>query len=92
MKHFKRKLSQEPILGIYQIKNIINGKIYIGKSIDIEERWNNHKYGNNIVIHKSIKKYGLNNFEFTVLETIESIDRKIDEKKTMSFRTKMVRY
>jgi predicted GIY-YIG superfamily endonuclease len=81
MKHFKRKLSQEPILGVYQIKNIINGKIYIGKSIDIEERWNNHKYGNDIVIHKSIRKYGLNNFEFTILETIESIEREIDEKK-----------
>jgi group I intron endonuclease len=73
-------LSDNPIIGIYQIKNIINNKIYIGKSIDIEERWNNHKYGNNIVIHKSIKKYGIKNFEFSILETIESVNRNDDEK------------
>ena len=30
------------MIGIYQIKNNINGKMYIGKSIDIESRWKNH--------------------------------------------------
>lgn len=28
--------------GIYKIVNNINGKIYIGQSIDIERRWNAH--------------------------------------------------
>ena len=40
--------------GIYKIENIINHKIYIGQSKDIETRWehhkwelNNHKHSNN---------------------------------------------
>ncbi len=33
-----RKISKKPICGIYQITNQINGKIYIGQSIDIERR------------------------------------------------------
>lgn len=31
------------IIGIYLIKNIINNKIYIGSSLNIKLRWNNHK-------------------------------------------------
>lgn len=81
MEKFKRKLFEKPILGIYQIKNKINNKIYIGKSIDIEKRWYAHKYSNKIVIHKSIKKYGIEKFEFTILETIDTVNRKIDEYK-----------
>ena len=29
-------------IGIYKIENLINGKIYIGQSIHIERRWNEH--------------------------------------------------
>jgi predicted GIY-YIG superfamily endonuclease len=29
--------------GIYYIKNIINGKIYIGSSVQIGIRWQQHK-------------------------------------------------
>ena len=31
-------------IGIYKITNLINGKIYIGKTLDtIEKRWKDHK-------------------------------------------------
>ena len=33
----------ENITGIYSIKNKINGKVYIGKSINIYNRWKQHK-------------------------------------------------
>ena len=32
------------MIGIYKITNNINGKIYIGQSIDIKERWKQHLY------------------------------------------------
>jgi group I intron endonuclease len=77
--HFKRKIKNIPIIGIYQIKNLINGKVYIGQSIDIERRWEQHRYGKtSLVLCKSIKKHGIKNFEFTILETIENNFNKID--------------
>ena len=30
--------------GIYMIQNLVNFKIYIGQSVDIERRWGEHKY------------------------------------------------
>ncbi len=60
--------------GIYQIENIINEKIYIGSSIDIEKRiykhlWllrNNHHDNNHL--QNSYNEHGEENFEFSVLE------------------------
>ena len=75
MDKVNRKLSKTPILGIYQIKNLINNKVYIGQSIDIERRWEQHKYVNNCTyISRAIKKYGVNNFEFLTLEEIQEND------------------
>lgn len=31
------------IIGIYKIQNILNDKVYIGSSIDINRRWTTHK-------------------------------------------------
>lgn len=53
------------------IKCKINNKVYIGQSIDIERRWDQHKYGKgNIILRNAIQKYGLDNFEFLILEEI----------------------
>ena len=64
---------------IYKITNIINGKIYIGQTIqNVKERFYQHcatKCSNevlNMAIHKAIKKYGKSNF---TLEVIEEVDR-----------------
>ena len=55
--------------GIYKITNNINKKIYIGKSVNIETRWNQHKYTkDSLPIHHAIQKYGINNFTFEVIE------------------------
>ena len=62
------------MIGIYQITNLINGKKYIGQSNNIKKRWNEHKFWathadeNNFYIYRAMKKYGLENFEFSVLE------------------------
>ncbi len=57
--------------GIYKITNIKNGKVYIGQSIDIEERWRQHKKDcnrRNQNLYLAFRKYGLDSFYFEVLE------------------------
>lgn len=65
-------------IGIYCIKNNINGKIYVGQSVNIENRINTHKRSmkscdisksrTNINILNDVIKYGQDVFEFKVLE------------------------
>lgn len=62
--------------GIYCITNMINKKVYIGQSVNIEQRWKAHRvtafnknssaYNNSL--YRAIRKYGLENFTFEVLE------------------------
>ena len=62
--------------GIYKIKNNINHQIYIGQSYNIEKRWREHLHDSinennkdfNMVIHKAIRKYGRENFSFSIIE------------------------
>lgn len=62
------------IIGIYQIKNKLNGKIYIGSSINVNQRLNEHK--NNLRHNKHPNKhlqsswnyYKEENFEFSIIE------------------------
>ena len=57
------------MIGIYCIKNKLNGKCYIGQSIHIEERWKQHiQPSSDSVISNAIHKYGVENFEFTILQ------------------------
>ena len=64
---------------IYQITNLINNKVYIGKTNNIQKRWSNHRCCSDpdLVIAKAIKKYGVENFKFEILYRnipIEQID------------------
>ena len=73
---------------IYKITNTINNKCYIGQTIKTaEERWKEHKthaFGShpndqNKTLYKAIRKYGIENFTFEVLqdniETFEQLDK-----------------
>lgn len=56
------------MIGIYKITNKLNGKVYIGQSVDINARWRRHcSAKDNFAIHNAIKKYGAENFSFEVL-------------------------
>ena len=59
------------MIGIYKITNKINNKSYIGQSIHIEERWKQHinliTTGEQL-LYKAFRKYGINNFNFEVIE------------------------
>lgn len=74
------------MIGIYKIENLINGKVYIGQSVDIETRWRAHKnkinQKNSIEIHyplyQDFIRYGLENFSFEIIEecNIEELNEK----------------
>ena len=64
---------------IYKITNTINGKFYIGQTIqNVKERFYQHcatkcsKAVSNMAIHRAIKKYGKSNFTVEVIEEIDS--------------------
>ena len=65
---------------------MINGKSYIGQSVDIHRRWrmevadsknaNNHSY--DYPLMKAFRKYGIDNFKFEIIE--ECPRDKLDER------------
>jgi len=72
--------------GIYKYQNIIDGKLYIGSAVDFIDRWNVHKYALKNQKHHSsrlqnaVNKYGIENFEFKILEEVEPIKKKLLER------------
>lgn len=74
------------MIGIYKILNKINNKIYIGQSWNIEIRWrkhkNNRKYysSKNWHLYESFNKYGIENFEFSILHEIKIVEEYNKEK------------
>lgn len=68
--------------GIYKITNMINNKSYIGQSVDIVRRWNKHKNfsqdRSEYPLYRAFKKYGVENFNFSILE--ECSPDKLNEK------------
>ena len=75
----------DKICGIYYIKNLINGKYYIGQSQDIYKRWarermylRSDKTAWNEHLQNAWRKYGEDNFEFSIIEEcdIEKLDER----------------
>ena len=63
---------KEDVMGVYKLENLVNGKVYIGESIHIKQRWMEHcQKGSASIISKAIRKYGVNNFSFEILELCE---------------------
>lgn len=62
------------VSGIYGIENKINGKWYIGQSVNIKKRWNEHIANltkgshRNVHLQSAWKKYGADAFSFHILE------------------------
>jgi group I intron endonuclease len=60
--------------GVYKITCRVNGRIYIGSSVNIKIRWRNHRYelgcGKHFNRHlqRAWSKYGSDSFEFSILE------------------------
>ena len=64
---------------VYKITNLINGKSYIGQTINIERRFKEHciKHYNYVsLINNAIKKYGSSNFKIEQLYYGEDYNEK----------------
>lgn len=65
---------RKKICGIYKIKNKVTQEFYIGKTIDLNSRWNSHISAleegthNNINLQFAWRKYGYSQFSFEILE------------------------
>ena len=61
---------------IYKFTNKLNGKVYIGQTIDIKNRYKYHirhsKNKPHLLIHKAIAKYDIENFVFEILHKVDS--------------------
>lgn len=74
----------EIISGIYKIENKINHKIYIGQSTHIYDRWKYHKaihhWDTKYPLYKAFYKYGILNFDFSIIEQVEPNKQKLNER------------
>ena len=70
------------ICGIYMIRNKLNGKVYIGQSKDILKRWKYYDWAvkttcdysaTKRLIITEMRKYGMENFEFSVLDASDAM-------------------
>lgn len=67
-------ISNKKISGIYMILNIVNGKFYIGSSVNVNKRLLHHKNSLNknkhhsILLQRAFNKYGKENFIFQLVE------------------------
>lgn len=68
------------MIGIYLITNTLNNKHYVGQSRNISVRWSQHKtnafnpncHTYDYPLYRAIRKYGIENFTFSVLEEVSA--------------------
>ena len=71
--------------GIYQIKSIKTGRIYLGSAINIKTRWNRHKRDlfknvyHSSFLQRHYNKYGLNDLIFSIVEFCKKEDLLLKE-------------
>ena len=83
---------------IYCYTNKQNGKKYVGQTNNIKRRYKQHKEDSfknyndaryNQAIHCAIRKYGLDNFDFEILEVLENkTSEEVNERETYWIREK----
>ncbi len=83
-----RVVGNTRIMGIYRITSRIDGRVYIGKSVDIRERWITHfKRAAGIetettnLLYPAMRSQGLESFSFEIIEVV-------DDEKQLSNREK----
>lgn len=66
--------TSDALCGVYKIANNINGKVYIGQSVNIKNRWKDHINALNrgdsncTLLQRAWNKYHQENFSFEILE------------------------
>lgn len=84
-------------MGVFQIKNLNNGKIFIGSSLDLKAIWYAQKLQLDMGMHPNAglqndwNTYGSENFSYEILEeTKEADDKPIDYKKEIKALEEMI--
>ena len=79
------------ISAVYKITNTVTGDFYIGSSKDVKRRWKEHKcpsrwkrYSNN-QLYKDMQEYGVEKFDFEVIEVIEEVEESFLKEKEQYF-------
>lgn len=80
---------------IYRIENQINYKSYVGQTFQkVEDRWRQHiseafKKGDKkkYAIHYALKKYGVKNFLFEIIEVLDCEKEELDERERYWIKT-----
>ena len=78
--YYAKRKSEQPSC-VYQIKNLINNKVYIGETTRGELRWKDHlkclrgNYHFNSSLQEDFNKYGEEVFEWSILKEFDSEDK-----------------
>ena len=73
------------IIGVYKITNTITNDFYIGSSKNVKQRWAVHKCPStwknnpNNPMYLDMNKYGVDKFDFQVVEVVEPEELKVTE-------------
>lgn len=76
-------------IGIYKIENKINGKIYIGSSVNLSKRKERHfrnlknNIHENFHLQNAYNKYGKNGFEFIIVKRTSRDNMLVEEQKLL---------
>ena len=71
-------------IGVFQIRNTINGKIFVDSSPNLDAIWNRHRSELNFGGHRNVqlqqewKEFGEDNFRFEILSEIDQKDGDVD--------------
>ena len=77
--------------GIYNIRNIVNDKVYIGSAVSFKLRWNchqndllNNRHVNN-KLQNSYNKYGKDSFVYEIIEYVDNKTQLIEREQVVRF-------
>jgi group I intron endonuclease len=80
-KALRQQYSQQKFrMGVFQIRNTVNRKIFLGSSVNLEAIWNRNRMELNLGSHrnealqKDWKVFGENSFVFEILSEIKQED------------------
>lgn len=71
------------LAGVYKFTNKKNGKVYIGKALNLRRRYSAHKHNAkkenpSSYFYKSVKKHGLQNFYYSLIEVFPTTAREFN--------------
>jgi group I intron endonuclease len=82
------------LCGIYCITNLVDGRQYVGQSVDIRGRKNSHKHdakrGKEAPVQRAIREHGWVNFSFEILE--QCLKPSLEERERFHIESKGSRF